>query len=356
MFRKNFCHIHICVLLFLLFLFLSVLSVFSQVAGQNEMKPDGIIIHASGCPGPQGQMGMQNKIPSDRNFHYIVMRDGKVYPGFQENRALMHIGNRMTNRSISVLVEINRESKSYSSFDDNDIRLTVQQRKSFEELLFQLMNRHDIPLSQIERHVDYDLCTDCPGHHFPYFEILYSMAKRMIASANRPLLEDICRNRGISLPLENAVLIVDKSTYQLNLFAGNVHLKSYDIGLSNQPKGDKLRRGDRRTPLGTFYICEKFPMRGWMEISYPGARHAKIGIEKNIIDKHQYDEIVACEKAGGIPWHYSPMGNDVGFHAAGFPYKRMRKDSTAGCIVLEDPEAFELFHAVPLGSKVTIRE
>jgi hypothetical protein len=142
----------------------------------------------------------------------------------------------------------------------------------------------------------------------------------------------------------------------VKLYSGDVLLKTYKIGLSNQPKGDKLRRGDRRTPVGTFYISEKFPMRAWMEINYPSSRHAKIGLEKNIIDKTIYERIVACEKTGNIPLHDTPMGDDVGFHAGGFPYGRMRIDYTAGCIGFEDPEAFEVFFAVPVGTKVIIKE
>jgi len=320
---------------------------------EKKLKPDGIILHSSDCTGPDGKgFGKFGHICA-KNYHFIVKKNGIIQRGAPEERIIKHVGSKFNNTSLSVLVE--GSFGAGQLFCAND-RMPVKQEEALKKLLFMLMDKYDIPLSQIERHRDNDNLLSCPGYGFPYFELLYSMSKSLIKEAGNPLLEDICKKKGISLPLKSAKIYVDKSDLTLSLYEGEVLLKSYRIGLSNKPQGDKLRAGDRKTPVGTFYICEKYPTRAWMEFSYPDVAHAKVGLTKKIIDQRQYDLIVNAVNSGSVPFHGSAMGNDVGMHAGGFPYGRMRTDYTAGCVGLEDPEAFEIYNAVPIGSSITIME
>ncbi|MFP4498524.1 MAG: murein L,D-transpeptidase family protein, partial [Vulcanimicrobiota bacterium] len=230
------------------------------------------------------------------------------------------------------------------------------QKHALEELLFELMKEYEIPLSQIERHKDHDLELSCPGGNFSYFELLHSMAIKILRANRQPLLEEIIAEKGLKLPLEDAQLVVYKSRYRMDLYSGKILLKSYKIGLSNKPAGDKLKEGDRRTPVGEYYICEKYPMRAWMEINYPNKQNAEKGLKNKVIDKEQYRKIVYFAGMGGIPWHDSDMGNDIGLHAGGFDYGRMRKDYTAGCVGLEDAEAYEIHRIILPGTRVLIKE
>lgn len=326
-------------------------------AGKNKkLKPDGIVLHSYDC-GASGDV----KTPKEygcalKNYHYLVTRDGRIIPGKPEEEILPHIGGKFVGRSLSVLVEGKFQPSPFIDFLKNSPSMTAPQEKALKKVLTGLMAKYKIPLSQVERHIEHDTGMDCPGPSFPYFELLYSMAVEMIKAKGNPLLEDICLKKGVALPIKNAKLKIDKSKYRMDLYAGKAHLKTYHIGLSRLPKGDKVKEGDLKTPQGKFYICEKYPMRAWMEISYPNLSHAKEGLKKKIIDREKFQEIKTNLKDGGIPPHNTGLGHDVGIHAGGFPYGEMPKACTAGCIALEDPEAFEVFNAVPLGTEVEITE
>lgn len=338
-------------LLLIIFLLCISFKVSSQVKNQ---KIDGIVLHSFDC---QGRWNAQRGIPEGggRNrYHYLVKTDGTVHQGAPLDQALPHISGRFAPRSLSIMIEGSFKTGFFLDSIEDEGKISSQQREALVKLLLTLMDRYDIPLSQIERHMDHDEPVFCPGSGFPFFEILYETALKVIKSAGNKTLEEICKTHGLTLPLENAEIVVYKSQYQLELYEGDTLLKTYKIGLSRLPQGDKIKQGDLKTPEGSFFITEKYPMRAWMEISYPTEKHVKAGLEKKIITGAQYDSIMNQLKRGGIAPHHTGLGHDVGFHAGGFPYGRLRKDSTAGCIVLEDPEAFEFFKAVPLGSSVKI--
>lgn len=326
-----------------------------EAADRKKLKPDGIVIHSYDCRGPGNyrKKSITEGAPLTP-CHFMVHRNGAIERKSPEDLIIRHLSNDMNRRSISVMVE--------GGFDEafpaerNSESLSPEQQKSLEKLLFFLMQKYDIPLSQIERHMDHDLDSKCPGIGFPYFQLLYSMSLKMMKERGKKTLQEICLQNNLKLPLKKAWVVVHKSAYRLKLFSGKKLLKTYEIALSNRPVGDKLKKGDRKTPVGRFYICEKYPLRAWMEFSYPGIRHAKIGLDKKIISRFEYDKICYAVNSMGIPYHDSDLGNDIGMHAGGFAYGKMRKDYTAGCIGLEDPEAFELYYALPLGTPVIIYE
>lgn len=328
-------------------LFLCLMLLLSPAGNAaSPLKPDGVILHCPCCHGSS-----QKPFPLlAKNHHYAVQMDGKIIPGQREDRVITGACGDFDRRSLSVLVE--------GRFDDETgiSALPPEQEKALKALLFKLMKKHGIPLSQVERHMDRHQQSPCPGGSFPYLGLMRSMSRDLIRDGGRPLLEDICREKGIPIPVPNALMVADKSSRTLRLYSGKVLLKTYRVGLSRRPTGDKREKGDLKTPTGRFYICEKYPMRAWMEFSYPDLPHAGKSLKAKGISRAEYDKIKAAALAGGIPHHGSRMGDDVGIHAAGFAYGKMRADSTAGCVGMEDPEAFELYWAVPLGAALEIRE
>ncbi|MCE1245724.1 MAG: L,D-transpeptidase family protein [Firmicutes bacterium] len=328
----------------------------SENGKTESLKPDGIILHTSICPGPGGALLGNKAEKKSVRYHFLVLKNGSIITGKPEKEILPHIGNKFMARSLSVFVEGSFEEKP-RSFVRNPYapKLPPAQEKALVSLLFALMKKYEIPLSQIERHIDNNEEIDCPGSEFPYFDILLGMAKKMIAAEGNPTLAAICKAKKIKLPLPKASIVITKSRKKLELYYGTTLLKTYQATFSD-PNGDKLQKGDCKTPAGKFYICEKYPMRAWMELSFPDEFHAKKALEKNIIDKTTFRKIAEKSKSGGMPQHGTNMGYDVGIHAAGFTYGKMEPNSTAGCIGLEDPEAFELYNAVPVGSEVLISE
>ena len=340
--------------IFILFLF-----IITPVYGKEKpkkLKPDGIVIHSYDCKGPLGKYAAKKFGNPLKNYHYIVKINGDIIAGQPEDKIIPHIGSKFLSRSLSVMVEGNFRQNPFINNLDKNHSLPAKQFKSLKNLLYMLMKKYNIPLSQIERHVDHDEGRYCPGYNFPYFQVLYSMAKEILKKHGRETLEEICKRKNISIPIKNARLVVNKSRYTLDLYSGKILLRTYPIAMSNKPKGDKIKEWDRKTPLGKFYICEKYPMRAWMEISYPTKRHAKIALSRKKINKNTHDNITTSQDLRCIPPHKTGMGHDVGLHAGGFDYGKLRKDCTAGCIGLEDPEAYEIYYAVPLGTEVIIKK
>ncbi|MCD4785941.1 MAG: N-acetylmuramoyl-L-alanine amidase [Candidatus Eremiobacteraeota bacterium] len=323
---------------------------------KKEFKPDGIVIHSYDCKGPYGKHAPKDYGNPLNNYHYMVKKDGTILRGKPGKKILPHIGSKFLHRSLSVMVEGNFQKGPFINSLSEKPALPQKQFISLKKLLFMLMKKNKIPLAQIERHMDHDERRNCPGSGFPYFEVLYSMSLDLIRKHGNKPLEEICREKGVKIPIENARMVIDKSKFKMDLYAGDVHLKTYSIGLSRKPKGDKVKYGDLKTPVGDFYITEKYPMRAWMEISYPDKKHLKMGLKRGLIDKKTYKKALVWVERGGIPPHGTKIGDDVGMHAGGFPYKKMRKNSTAGCVSLEDPEAFEIYYAIPLGAGVKIGE
>ncbi len=342
--------------IFIVTMGLLLLCSISVNAEEKKLTPDGIVLHSYDCPGPLGKPAPKNYGNPLKNYHYLVKKNGEILKGYPEDKIIPHMGGKYLSRSLSVMVEGTFVRSPFIDSLKTNTTLPDKQFNSLKKLLFTLMKKHNIPLSQIERHVDHDEGQFCPAEGFGYFDLLYSMAKDMIHNNNKKTLEEICNAKNISIPIENARLVIRKKAYTLDLYAGKVHLRRYAIALSSQPKGDKIKEGDRKTPLGKFYVCEKYPMRAWMEISYPTSLHAAIALKKGIINKITYNAIVKSQKTGNIPPHNTGMGHDVGLHAAGFPYGKMRKNCTAGCVGTEDPEAYELYYSVPLNSVVEIYE
>ncbi|MCX7746347.1 MAG: L,D-transpeptidase [Clostridia bacterium] len=160
----------------------------------------------------------------------------------------------------------------------------------------------------------------------------------------------------------NYNIFVDMKTRTLSLKHGETVLKQYRIaGGSNTHKGNKEKEGDRRTPLGEFYICSKevySPSRvyigsRWMLLSYPNIEAADRGLKNKLINKETYKKISRAIKNKKIPPQDTSLGNAVGIH--GGAVSNYAKDWTAGCIGMYDQDVEEIYKYIKVGTKVMIK-
>lgn len=133
-------------------------------------------------------------------------------------------------------------------------------------------------------------------------------------------------------------ILIEKSARRMTVFRDGRALKTYRIALGFAPEGDKTRQGDGRTPEGQFRIDRR---------NANSAYHLSLGLD------YPQPEDAARARAGG----YSP-GGDIFIH--GQPNDRkgqpvLRRDWTAGCIAVSDPEIEELWRAVAIGTEVELR-
>ncbi|WP_111642986.1 L,D-transpeptidase family protein [Marinimicrobium alkaliphilum] len=141
----------------------------------------------------------------------------------------------------------------------------------------------------------------------------------------------------VYLPLADEIL-VDKSSRAMYLISDGEPFRRYDVALGRNPEGHKKRRGDRRTPEGTYYITRRNLDSDFhiaLHISYPSPE----------------------DRARANARGQNPGGNIVihgqrNSYVSG-DYKRAG-DWTDGCIALSNAEMEELWHLVPIGTPIRI--
>lgn len=133
-------------------------------------------------------------------------------------------------------------------------------------------------------------------------------------------------------------IVVVKSERKMYLIDNGAIFKIYDIGLGQEPEGHKQKRGDMKTPEGTYYIDGHNPNSRFylsLSINYPDAE-----------DKYH------AKKRGHDP------GDDIVIHGMRGRGSRAQflenGDWTEGCIAVTNDDMYELFHAIEVGTPITI--
>lgn len=148
-------------------------------------------------------------------------------------------------------------------------------------------------------------------------------------------------------------LVVYKHDRRLELYDGDTLVKSYRVGLGLDPVSPKAREGDRATPEGVYRTCAKNPNSTYsqaMVLNYPNRADADRGLKAGMISRKQHDAIVSADDASQCPPFNTALGGLVEIHGKG-----SQSDWTWGCIALDDPDIEELYNALPVGTRVTIK-
>lgn len=157
-----------------------------------------------------------------------------------------------------------------------------------------------------------------------------------------------------SLPrLSDPRIVVKKKDRTLELFDGIKLVKTYPVGLGFAPEGDKEKEGDGKTPEGDFYIFVKNPKSKFhlgLGVGYPSKEDAERGFDGGLITRSERDQIVKAIDAEKMPLQKTGLGGEVYIHGGG-----AGRDWTWGCIALADGDVEEIYNAVDVGVKITIR-
>lgn len=140
------------------------------------------------------------------------------------------------------------------------------------------------------------------------------------------------------MPMVSQVL-VRKEERRLYLMSGEEIVRSYRIGLGDNPTGHKLFEGDERTPEGKYTLDWRNPESDFyksIHVSYPN---------------HQDRELAQAwglDPGGSIMIHGLP--NDAGEWAFAF----VGLDWTDGCIAVSNEEMDEIWQLVSDGTPIHI--
>jgi len=158
---------------------------------------------------------------------------------------------------------------------------------------------------------------------------------------------------GTPLPvLRRPRIVVEKTAHRLTVYDDGRAVKSYRAAIGGG-KGDKVREGDRCTPVGTFAVCVKNPRSKYvlsLGLTYPNEEDAARGLADGLITRAQHDAIVYAVRRGAQPPWNTPLGGEIMIHGDG-----AGRDWTLGCIALYDDDIRELYPAIPVGTVVEIR-
>jgi murein L,D-transpeptidase YafK len=134
-------------------------------------------------------------------------------------------------------------------------------------------------------------------------------------------------------------VVVNKSKRELLLYRGEKAIRTYKVALGRNPVGPKLRKGDRKTPEGSYTISGRNAASAYhrsLRISYPNAGDRVRARQQGF------------DPGGDIMIHGLPNGQ--GFVG---PAHRL-VDWTDGCIAVTDPEIEEIWRLVQDGTPVQI--
>ncbi len=158
-------------------------------------------------------------------------------------------------------------------------------------------------------------------------------------------------------------ILVNARERRLFVYRGHTLLASYPVAIGFAGAMPHRIRGDNKTPLGNFHIAyirwgtEYGP---FLLLSYPNRKDALWGLEKGIISRWQYREIIDALNAGQTPPQNTPLGGYIGIHGMGprFSCKKTSKVFagrwTAGCVALSNYDAEKLASMVHPGTPVKI--
>ncbi len=140
-------------------------------------------------------------------------------------------------------------------------------------------------------------------------------------------------------------LVVEKSKYKLTVYYQKKPIKSYAIVLGGNPKDDKLRQGDKRTPEGIFRVKDLYYHSEWSKfiwLDYP--------------NQDSWRKFTQA-KARGEVTEKDGIGDEIGIHGVekGNDWLIDRKINwTLGCVSLKNKDVDEIYSLLQKGTTIEI--
>lgn len=158
-------------------------------------------------------------------------------------------------------------------------------------------------------------------------------------------------------------LVVVKHVYTLYAFDAGRLIYQAPVALGQQPLGHKVRRGDNRTPEGSYVVLDKsdgpfssawFGAR-WLRLSYPNASDAAAALADGRISRAEHDAIVDADRRGVAPPKNTALGGGIGIHGWNGDWDAAGdKDLTWGCLSLREADLLFVYAFVARGTRVMI--
>jgi len=136
-------------------------------------------------------------------------------------------------------------------------------------------------------------------------------------------------------------ILVSKSEREMYLYRDGKKVYTFRVSLGKNPKGHKIKRGDRRTPIGSYSITRKSCNSKYYRmiyISYPNKKDIDMAKKRGV------------SPGAGITIHAQPFWNADG---KGDDYT-LKHNWTNGCIAISNSSMDRLWYTLKQGTPIVI--
>ncbi len=163
--------------------------------------------------------------------------------------------------------------------------------------------------------------------------------------------------------LEDVSIIIDRKKFTLELYEGNVLIKSYRASFGRYLSDKKKLVNDGATPVGEYKVCEIIPQHKYykfIKINYPNLEDASDALRKGIISQREFNKLKFEFYYGDCTSDDTALGGNIGIHGIGrlnFFFKNLPFvfNWTDGSIALSNEDIDEIISVIKIGTKIVIR-
>lgn len=163
--------------------------------------------------------------------------------------------------------------------------------------------------------------------------------------------------------LDDVNIIVDRKKFTLELYEGNVLVKTYRASFGRNLSDKKKLANDGATPVGEYKVCEIIPKHKYykfIKINYSNLDDASEALRKGIISQREFNKLKFEFYYGDCTSDDTSLGGNIGIHGIGrlnFFFKNLPFvfNWTDGSIALSNENIDELLSVVKVGTKIVIR-
>jgi hypothetical protein len=159
----------------------------------------------------------------------------------------------------------------------------------------------------------------------------------------------------------DVVVDVDSARREMRILRGDKVLAVFEpVSVGRWGVSDEKRRGDGKTPLGTYritWVKSEGHFGPFMGFDYPSVARAEKGLASGEISKAEFGAIQRAHAEGIVPPQNTRLGGYIGIHGLGRGDPGIHRDLnwTKGCIAVTNAQMTQIMRLVGEGAIVRIR-